>query len=230
MYRVVESFMEHMEALRDQHNEVVYSYHVDMDASSRLCGCEMNIRVLSGKAVLTAVLPIAVRPKERYGIVCKLAEYNRSRLQKDQDGAFELDTLRGRIQFMLETCGLADEHQLGEKVNYCLSEVQRYSEAIMNLVCDESNAIYEEEREKIEYERKAAERAARTREYKNVPVMGKLMGLLGLIDEDDEEYSPICLEIPAPETLSEKKEAAPEEETEERTEEKSEEKAQETDA
>ncbi len=229
MYQVVEELMAHMRALKESHTEVVYSYHVDLDASSRLSGCEMNIRAASEYAVLTAVLPIAVRPQERYGVVCELAKYNRSRLENKQEGMLELNALRGRIQFMLEVKNVTQQEELIKRINYCLSEVQRYSEAMMNLVCDESNAIYEAEREKLERERKAAERAERTREYKNVPIMGKLMNFLGLIDEDDEEFEPICLEVPTPVSLAEKTEEKSEDKTEETPEKKSEEKTQEQD-
>ncbi len=204
-------------------SETVYRYHVDLDDSSRVSGCEMVIRTAGKNAVLSAVLPIAVRAKEARGVVRTLANYNRERLDKDMDGVFELDYLRGRIQFTLQVCDVEDAADLSGEIDYCLEQIQNASNTMMRLVCDESEIVYEEEQAKLEAERKEAERqrkaelrAERAANAKSNPLLGKVMSFLGL-DSEQEEYSRFRLVAPnennADETEAEQAPAAQTEES-----------------
>lgn len=202
-------------------SETIYRYHVDLDASSRLCGCEMVIRTLGKNAVLSAVLPIAVRPKEARGVVRELANYNRERLDKDMDGVFELDYLAGRIKFTLQVCDVESVDDLSGEIDYCLEQIQNASNTMMHLVCSESDIVCEEEQAKLEAERKEAERqrkealrAERAANAKNNPLLGKVMGFLGLKEEKDEYYG-FRLAAPAEETPDEEEKPAEEKSAEE---------------
>ena len=91
MYQMVKEYMDGINAPKAEHHEVIYGYQVDLGNTSRLSGCEVNIRVLPHCAVITAVLPITLREEEFYGIACRLAKYNRNRLNREEVGVFELN-------------------------------------------------------------------------------------------------------------------------------------------
>ena len=205
--------------------ETVYRYHVDLPSSSRISGCEMVIRAAGKNAVMSVVLPIAIRPKEARGIVRTLANYNRERLDNDLEGVFELDYLHGRIQFTMEVRDVKDMDDLSGEIDYCLEQMQKASNTMMRLVCEESDAVYQEEQEKIDNERRAAERAERISNAKANPLLNKLLNFLGLVEAGDEN-EPLCIEAPA-QDYTEKSAAAAAGEAAEKTEEKSEEKSEE---
>lgn len=206
-------------------SETIYRYHVDLDASSRLSGCEMVIRTLGKNAVLSAVLPIAVRPKEARGVVRELANYNRERLDKDMDGVFELDYLAGRIKFTLQVCDVESVDDLSGEIDYCLEQIQNASNTMMHLVCSESDIVCEEEQAKLEAERKEAERqrkealrAQRIADAKENAFVERVMNFLGLPAVRD-EYKGFRLAVPSAETPDEEEKPAEENAAEEKTEE-----------
>jgi len=190
MTNVVKQYLLEREIPNYSRTENEYRYHVELENSSRITGCEVLVRTVGEGVMITSILPIKIRPKEARGLVRMLANYNADRTaQSGKSGFFELDYIENRIQFRLKCKKALDEAELAELIDYCLTELQEASDLMMRLVCEESNVVWEQEQE----EKRRQELAARPqgpvkRAFK------KLLGAIGL-----EEEQPAALTAPAKE-------------------------------
>ncbi len=179
-----------------------FRYHVELENSSRITGCEMVVRTVGKGVMLTAILPIKIRPKEARGLIRTLANYNADRIaQSGKQGFFELDYIENKIQFRVKVKQTMNDEELAAMIDFCLTELQDASDMMMRLVCEESDLVWEQE----QAEKRRQELAARPdglvkRTFK------KLMSAIGL---EDGEENVAALPAPAAEAAPVAEEAAP---------------------
>ena len=137
--------------------EIAYKYHAELEAGCRLTGCEIILRSVGEDVFVRAELPISVMTKETRGVVKYLADLNKKRITEGKQGYFDLDYVAGKIIFGIRVRQPITTALLKEVANYCIDQIEYESDDLLKAVCDECEAVLQEEEE----ERRQMERENR---------------------------------------------------------------------
>lgn len=125
--------------------EIVYKYHAELEAGCRLTGCEILLRAVGEEVFVRAELPISVMTKETRGVVKYLADLNKKRITEGKQGFFDLDYVAGKIIFGIRVRQPITPEILSDVAHYCVDQIEYESDDLIKAVCDECEAVLQEE-------------------------------------------------------------------------------------
>lgn len=127
--------------------EIAYKYHAELEAGCRLTGCEIIMRAVGEDVFVRAELPVSVMTKETRGVVKYLADLNKKRITEGKQGYFDLDYVAGKIIFGIRVRQPITTEILKDVAHYCVDQIEYESDDILKAVCDECEAVLQEEEE-----------------------------------------------------------------------------------
>jgi len=199
---VIKEFLDENSIKASRSVEVIYRYHAEAERGSRLSGCEIVMRAAEDAVFVRAELPVSVMIGETRGVARYLADLNKRRLDEDEQGYFDLDYTTGRIVFAIRVIQPIETDLLSEVARFCLRQIDKESEALLKVVCEECEAARQEAEEKRQQREKELRgplsinlliRGVKRffRDFPRPSFMKKRQGLIDdLYDDDLEEYEP----------------------------------------
>ena len=202
---IIREFLDENSIAAARSVEITYKYHAELEAGCRLTGCEIIMRAAGEDVFVRAELPISVMTKETRGVVKYLADLNKKRIEEGKQGYFDLDYVAGKIIFGIRVRQPITTALLKDVAGYCVDQIEYESDELLKAVCDECEAVLQEEEELRQQREKEnrepsmfallMRRLRQALRNKLDPDSAKKSGRRGLPesilfgdDEDDEEY------------------------------------------
>jgi len=144
---IIREFLDENSIAAARSVEITYKYHAELEAGCRLTGCEIIMRAAGEDVFVRAELPISVMTKETRGVVKYLADLNRKRIEEGKQGYFDLDYVAGKIIFGIRVRQPITTALLKDVAGYCVDQIEYESDELLKAVCDECEAVLQEEEE-----------------------------------------------------------------------------------